>query len=91
MINHDVQASDHGAHVKLSTPVQEAMEVTNNQLIQAAIARGEEFWIPNRNNTSEDWDNYKKFDENEIYYAICLHFNKKISRDKSKQKTSMWR
>ena len=43
MINHDVQASDHGAHVKLSTPVQEAVEVTNNQLIQAAIARGEEF------------------------------------------------
>ena len=37
--------------------------------------------IPKITKTSDAWDDYKEFHENGHYYAICLHWNKKLSRD----------
>ncbi|XP_071902795.1 zinc finger BED domain-containing protein RICESLEEPER 2-like [Coffea arabica] len=50
-----------------------------------------EFHIPKRNKTSEAWEDFNEFEENGNYYAICRYCNKKLSRGKSKQTTSLWR
>ena len=83
MINQDAQASDQGAHVKSSTPVQEAVEVTNNQQTQAETVGGEEFWITKRSKTSKAWDDYKEFDENGIYNAIRKYHEAKVNKQQA--------